>query len=194
MHKPDMIAFDLETASTNQQAVILSLGVVPFNVNNDLSFNELVAAGTNVVFETDPQREMGLQTDPKTLEWWSKQSKFARTSLTNPNIDRVHPINGIKALVAGIGIEYKDFCHMKWWARGSHFDAGVLLNFTQTFGMPEFCFYNRWRDIRAFMDAFPDYVCPERPESFIAHNSLHDAALEAWEMQDLFKNIKAGNV
>lgn len=189
-HAPDMVAFDLETLGTQQTSCILSIGVTTFNLNVQDDFDTLVSRGTNIILELGPQKKQGLTTDPDTLEWWKEQSEFSMRVFREA--EPVHPLNLIKQLEVNLGLKYSQFCHMPWWARGSHFDGGILLNMCQMFDMPELWYYQNCRDVRTFMMFFPDFERGEAPESCIMHNSLHDAALDAMNMQQAWAQFILG--
>lgn len=185
---PTRVIFDLETLDTQPTGVIVSMGVIPFQLQEKNTFEELVAKGINMLFERQPQIDAGCSISQATLDWWVKQGKEARECLEGG--DRIHPKDMHTVMKAAFSIPPKT----KWYCRGQHFDFPMVINLCHLLGIREPWGYQDPRDLRTWFDFYKGYerdLWRDKQEGFIAHNSLHDSALEALHMQQCFQ-LKEG--
>ena len=176
------IVFDLETLDVTTTAVVLSLGITTFKITDNDNFMDLVDRGTNLIFDIEKQKAKGATTSKDTIQWWAEQSIDAQHGLMNGTDD---PANLYQLLREGLGIQ---MTRTFWYCRGPHFDAAILQNMCNNFGLQTPWKFAWMRDTRTWFDFYPDFVFHnKRPEGFIYHNSLHDAALEAYNMQLCWK-------
>lgn len=185
--KYENVAIDLETLDTKASAKILSIGIVPFNWNEDVSFQELCERPSSLYLKIDLSSYHDAFTESKsTREWWEKQGEEARFVL-EPLSSDVNIVQALEALCA----------HLEAWVqplsknggqvfcRGYDFDGGILNHALDAYSFRSPWSYNRFRCIRTVIDTLADtrngYVNGE-VEGFIKHNALHDAAKDVFIM------------
>lgn len=183
--EPLRIVFDLETLDTANSAVVLSLGIVPFRLSEKKNFQELVDGGVNILFDVEIQKQMGCTVSDDTLAWWEQQGEGAREVLSGGH--RHNPADLHKLIYDAIDrIPPKT----RWYARGLHFDMAIMNHLCKRFKIREPWGYQDGRDLRTWFDFYKSYereLWRNEQEGFIAHNSLHDSALEALHMQQCFQ-------
>lgn len=155
---------DLETLSTDSDAVIITIGAIKFNRNEELK--PLKDYDTFYV-RVDPKscEEIGCTLDPNTVAWWNKQSKEAKyEALENP--DRV-PIR--QALIA----------LSRWldgskiiWANSPSFDCVIMENCYKKCGLLIPWKFWLTRDCRTLYDLAG--VKKRDLPSNVEHNALDD--------------------
>jgi hypothetical protein len=112
------IMLDIETYSTNPNAVILTIGAIKFNRSDDLiPLDKMEKFYRRITL--DSCISLGMHIDPNTARWWSNQSKVSLYEALK-NKDRV-PIQ--QALH-----EFSKFCTGKEliWANSPCFDCVIL--------------------------------------------------------------------
>lgn len=189
-------SMDIETLDTRASSVVLSMGVCFFDDEKMQTFDEIVADGINYYFEQVEQINEGRTISPATLNWWVRQGPAAQECLDNPN--KIH-IRDFYILfdefckekgICGDGCYDKARKNMKWYIRGPHFDISIMDELFKDFNITSPWRYWNVRDIRTWLDCngFADNIKLKKPESMVAHNSLHDAAFDAWMMQQVLHN------
>lgn len=112
------IMLDLETLSSRSNAVIVSIGAVPFDpvagVRHDCKFYEVLSRGEQVGY--------GRHIDPATVDWWLQQSpeaqKVFKVGGTLPEV----ALEEFSRFVRGYAGEQE----VQIWGYGSTFDNVVL--------------------------------------------------------------------
>lgn len=185
------VTIDLETLDTETTAKILSIGIVPFNFGEQVSFEGLCNRPASKYIKIDMNSYLveGLPftTSSSTENWWNNQGEEARHILEEsiydlPIRDALHALNQhlsdhVEPLKTDQG---QVFC------RGYDFDGGIL---DHAFGQVEIkapWSYNRFRCVRTVIDTLAGtrngYVKEDHPEGFIHHHALHDAAKDTLSM------------
>ncbi|MEF1158560.1 3'-5' exoribonuclease domain-containing protein [Vibrio parahaemolyticus] len=189
--KFENVAIDLETLDTKPSAKILSIGVVPFNWGEDVSFQELCERPSSLYIKIDLSSYHDAFTESKsTREWWEKQGEEARFVLEplSSDVNIVHALGSLCShLDTWVQPLAKDggqvFC------RGYDFDGGILNHALAEYSFASPWSYNRFRCIRTVIDTLADtrngYVREANPVGFIKHHALHDAAKDAITMLNL---------
>lgn len=194
--KMQHILLDLETLGTRENAVVLSLGAVAFSLyegeKND--YDAYILNGFYVKFSVEDQiKTWGRKTEPGTLAWWRDQGEEARKVL-KPSKDDVSMIDGLTMFNAWIkatpGYKFKD---SYVWSRGTYFDFPKIESMYDQAGLE--CGFNTWkiRDVRTYIDiltgdTWGKYNPRKAPQNFVAHHALHDAAMDAYRMVEIFNN------
>lgn len=196
-NNPDLcMVFDFETLDTNPTGVILSMGVVAFNLGQVDEFDTLVSQGVEIMLDTAQQIRHGRTRCPSTLGWWQGQGEHAQRVLNadpRTQIDCSNLLHELSLFYQRIGIRPNPK-ETRWFSRG-HFDATFLENFCRSFGMDPPYRYWCWRDARTYLDARglgSSNQKLDKPPQMIAHNALHDAAFEAYMLQRLGRTVPAG--
>ncbi|MCA9367021.1 3'-5' exoribonuclease [Candidatus Kaiserbacteria bacterium] len=186
------LVFDLETLDTRPTGVILSLGVVMFDITQTNTFEELVSQGMNIYLDQQQQKEAGRTVSQDTLNWWDQQGAAAQECLNNPHqldCKKLHIY--MNALYTALNFQ-PDRKNTRWFSRGA-FDANFIEDFCHTFGLTPPYKYWAWRDSRSYLDGAGIGTRNEKmakPEGFIQHNSHHDSAFEAMMLQHWYKQLK----
>ena len=191
LKKFENVAIDLETLDTKASAKILSIGIVPFNWGEDVSFQELCERPSSLYIKIDLSSYHDAFTESKsTREWWEKQGEEARFVLEplSSDVNIVHALGSLCAhLDAWVLPLTKDggqvFC------RGYDFDGSILNHALDAYRFISPWSYNRFRCIRTVIDTLADtrngYIREANPEGFIKHHALHDAAKDVCTMLGL---------
>jgi hypothetical protein len=131
-----------------------------------------------------------------TVEWWKKQSKEARDANLKPNPSDMTAVKGLTCLnkfISNTGYSYKQ---SYVWSRGTNFDFPKLEHFYEDCAKLTLPF-NTWkiRDTRTYIDILcgtdtGKYELKQGMlDNFVAHNCLHDAALEAAKLNEIYYYI-----
>ncbi|WP_221072829.1 3'-5' exonuclease [Vibrio alfacsensis] len=180
------VTIDLETLDTETTAKILSIGVVPWNPGEQVSFQELCERESSLYIKIDQASFYAFPAFTEsagTIEFWDKQGEQARHVL-EPDVNDVLIEKALEQLKA----------HLKQWVeplrrdqglvfcRGYDFDGGILEHAFQQCGITPPWGYNRFRCVRTVIDTIANtrngYVTGAEPEGFIKHHALHDAAMD----------------
>ena len=189
------IVIDTETLGLYQDAVVLSLGAVAFKFNNDASdYEALVRNGVHIKFDVNEQiHTYKRQMTDSTLEWWRGQSAAAKEIL-KPTPQDAKMADGLAEFNGWLRRVKYDFKNAFVWSRGTYFDFPKLEHMYMQAGVD--CGYNGWkiRDVRTYIDVLlgtnsGKWEPPKVPASFVAHDSLHDAAMDAHRMQLIFQAV-----
>ena len=155
------VMIDIETLSTQVDAVILSVGICIFNKDG-----EILGKGLRNI-NVEEQKEAGRHVDEKTLAWWGKQSDEAKKVLFTK--DKL----GTYDFVVWLNMCFESYDVQYVWGNGSDFDNVILNNFiVKTVGrMPLWKFYNN-RCYRTLKNLYKGVEFERVGEH---HNALDDA-------------------
>lgn len=192
------LCIDTETLGIEPNAVVLTIGCVPFDFENPRSFKELVKDGFYVKIDVADQiRNYKRSTDPDTIGWWKNQGADAKKILAPSEYD-VPMDKALRALTRFIEASEYRYKESWVWSRGNLFDFGKLESMYTSIGQKEP--YNGFmqRDIRTMIDCFCGTTNGKikalgSRDGFIAHNALHDAANDAATMIEVFQSIANGD-
>ena len=182
-------SMDIETLSTKVDGVILSMGICFFDDEKEQPFDEIVANGIEIFFDREEQEQAGRITDFNTLKWWKEQGEYARRVL-EPGVTikrrELHP--HLEAFCTKQDLSYnwvKKYC--RWFTRGPHFDIAMSDSMLDEDNVSPPWKYYRVRDIRTWLECngMPDNLKLVKPKTMVPHNALHDAAFDAWMMQQV---------
>lgn len=170
---------DLETLSITSNAVIIDIGAVKFNVNNDKK--EQSPPTIRLIPDIDEQLRLGLNVDKKTLLWWSELG-----GIPEKMFNSIHSIEGILFSLHRF-LKSVD----RVWCRGASFDFALIRNLSEKSG----CSAKLWkksqeRDSRTILKQFP-----KLDEGDIGsnknkkHNALNDAEEQAESLRSARKKL-----
>ena len=159
------IMIDLETLSTEPNAVVLTLGAVKFNRRGPtLSLDDLDHFYRRI--EVQSCLEAGLIISSETKDWWEMQSDEARYEAF-AHKDRVPLVQALK--------EFRNWFRGSRcvWSHGATFDCVILEQAYKACNLP--CPWMFWaaRDTRTLFD-----IAGVRIKDFpikVEHHALHDA-------------------
>lgn len=187
------LLIDIETLGTDPDAVVLSIACVPFMLDVHTYFSELVNAGFVVKLHVQEQ----IKTHHRTVEdsvakWWKSQPKEIFDAQVRPSPNDMGLKEGLTLFNKFVaGIEGYNFNESYVWSRGNNFDFPILKSLYKDagIGVP----YNDWRvrDVRTAIDIMAGtddgkYEVKFGGDGFEAHNPLHDAAMDAARLNELF--------
>lgn len=183
------VTLDIETLDTRASAIVLSFGYSFFDPRKDEPFEDIVARGTEIFFDVGEQIEKGRTHSESTLEWWKQQGEKAQRCLAATNMTNIRDIHTVfeqSCEKNGLNVNWVKK-HAKWICRGPHFDIAILEDLFSDFNVATPWRYYNVRDIRTWLECrgLPDNLKLVKPESMIPHNALHDAAFDAWMMQQV---------
>lgn len=187
------IVIDTETLGVEENAVILSIGAVAFTFDGDNNYRQYVKSGIQLKLDVEDQvRNYGRKIEDDTVSWWKKQSKEAQEILKRTPID-YRVADAMIALNAWLKQSQYDWKTSYIWTRGNAFDIPKLESLYKNAQMK--CGFNTWmvRDVRTAIDILAgtgNGLYEPRdgvPAEFVAHNSLHDAAMDAFRMVELIQ-------
>lgn len=188
------LMIDIETLGKKPDTVVLSIGCVPFTLENHTYFSELVKQGIHIKFDAKEQIKNYHRTVNKdTTDWWKKQSEKSRSITLEPSKNDCDITTGLYNLNKFIETIDYSFKNSYVFSRRSHFDFSILNNIYESayLSTP----WNDWmiRDSVTFIDIFAgtntgkyDLKLGEKDKGFIPHYALHDAALEAAKLNELY--------
>lgn len=169
---------DLETLSTRPNACIISIGACKFDFNGSIITDKF---SVNV----DPVscKKLGLFLDPKTIDWWSKQSKEARQAW---QVDPLPLPEAIEKFHQWWGTEKRSF-----WCNGLSFDAPIISSAYVAIGKTEGdkpWVYSDEMDLRTVykMVGFDNKKARESSTVGVYHNALDDAIAQTMQLMELF--------
>lgn len=191
------VTIDLETLDTETTAKILSIGIVPWNPGEQVSFQELCERPSSLYLKIDMNSylspSLNFTESNSTIEWWEKQGEAARHVLQENWVDL--PIRDVLEMVKTHLREYVEPLKKDQglvYCRGYDFDGGILDHAFQQCGITQPWRYNRFRCIRTVIDTIAGtrngYVFEKNPEGFVKHHALHDAAKDTITMLTLMEN------
>lgn len=180
---------DTETLGFRTSSVILSVGLVVFDDNKVDEFDTLVKSGINLFIDKEVQFSAGRVAERECVEWWERQNPKVRDELlTQAGMFPSHAAETMRQYVEKQGADLRELC---WYCKGPHFDIAKLEDLFSQFNVEIPWHYRKPRCIRTFYDAYgyEDNILFARPKGMLSHNSLHDAAFEAYNMQRLVNTV-----
>jgi hypothetical protein len=171
---PKHLMIDMETMAVSPNAVVLSLGAVHFNPWGS-------GYGEKIYFriDLDDQDKLNREIDPKTLEWWSRQSPEIMEEAFSPD-NRIPLADAME-----------QFRKFSWgcdafWSHGATFDLVIIENIFRQLGKPLPWNYWQLRDTRTLFDLGFD---PDMPQGS-KHDALQDAIRQAVGVQNIYAKLK----
>ena len=156
------IMIDIETLSTEFDAVILSIAAVRF----DLKTGDRSSEDLYIRIDKQSCADVGLKIDPDTIDWWLNQEDKARQEFLK-NDDRSALKEALKDLSNFI-LETD-----KVWSNGATFDLVILRSAYKACKLKlPWEFYNE-RDVRTLSDLIPT-IKENEPFVGTKHNPLFD--------------------
>lgn len=174
------VMIDIETLSTKNNALIVTIGAIKFNRKDKIKpldeFDKFY-----VRINQNSCIKLGMDIDPNTVEWWKKQSKEARYEVFE-NKDRID----IKDALIQLYDFIKDVKYV--WANSPNFDCVILEN---AFNICEieipWKFWNL-RDCRTAYDLGNTNL--KNFTNTISHNALIDCYNQILCLKNSLENIK----
>lgn len=169
------VMIDMETLSTDLDAVILTLGGVKFDpYSMDEPYDPIYMR-----IDVDEQIAAGRSYNEDTIKWWGNQSEEVREEALGED-GRISMVDALKEFQPWV-------LHCDTiWSNGATFDVMVMENFYNYCGW--FHPWEYWR-IRCCRTVFNMGVNPRMPKDSL-HNALADAYEQAKAVQRIFSELE----
>ena len=166
---------DLETLSTNPNAVILTVGGVKFDPTTQMKpYSEMYFR-----VDVDSQTKIGRDVMQDTVNWWSKQPKqISDEAFSDDNrtsLDEM--IKSINKFSVGVDV---------FWCQGPLFDYAILQDIYKQLGNPVPWQYWQIRDSRTLFSLVPRDLNEKRQD---LHNALEDCRFQAKKVQKVYRQL-----
>ena len=173
---------DIETLSTQPNAIILSIGAVKFNPQVRNNEEDIAVESFYVNIDRDDAASYGLHTCPDTVAWWAAQSESARNALDK---DAVNLRTAIERFTAFIGEEPRVG---KCWAKDPDFDVVILRQSFRAVKNGDFPVpYYLTRSVRTVTDlAYPNEHDVPVIRVGTHHNAVDDCISQALMVQHCY--------
>jgi hypothetical protein len=173
------IMIDIETLSTKPNALILTIGAIKFNRNDDLKNIEDLET-FYVRIDQNSCKKLNMDISKETLNWWLLQpEKYKYEALLNK--DRINIDEGLKKLSNFL----KNSNYV--WSHSPNFDCVILENAYRTCNLEiPWKFYNL-RDTRTVYD-LGNVSLKTLAEN--KHHALYDCYNQIFVLKKAFKNLK----
>lgn len=202
------IMLDIETLGTKPGCVILSIGALAFEP--DVSpLPTQVPIGTPVYLPDNKntgrvfyqnltiwdQLLLGLEIDPKTLDWWRAQSDEAKTALTHNPITLKGGLSRLITWLANLPIQGEG--RSKVWANSPDFDCAIIEHAAKLLNIIIPWTFRDKADLRTLKHVTeimckPPLDTPPPVRSGVHHNALDDCYYQAATVQYMIRNLRNG--
>lgn len=201
------IMIDIETASRQQDAAILSVAAVPFhpftpvpgtllgrpvkdggdvyNKAADDAANEFIDECFYEVADMSSCYFAGMHFEQDTQEWWLKKSPAAIAELDNPD-STLHINKLLQNMADWINAKRYEHPNIAFWCRGLDFDFPILKNAFERFGIDTPWQYYERNDARTFCNI----TLVPHPTDQIQHTALGDCLDQVAQVQEAFEALK----
>ena len=175
------IMVDIETLSTEPNAVILSLGAIKFSRDNKpvpaLSEMETFYKRINI----DSCKDLGMHVDPETVKWWDKQEESVKNEALGNEEGRESIQETLNQFSSWIGTNPS----IKIWGNGDDFDCVILTQAYKSIGLiPPWKFWNT-RDVRTVFDM--GSIHPWELPNDNKHHPIDDCYRQIFGLKKAFK-------
>jgi hypothetical protein len=169
------INLDIETLSTQPDAVILTVGACKFDPYTQTA----TTADFYLRINVDEQAQLGRHIDENTVAWWGNQAADVRDEALSDNnrVSLEEFTIQLNRFVVGVS---------NIWCQGPVFDIVILENLYRQLGKPVPWSYWQIRDSRTLFGAHGD---PRVKGKAGLHNALEDAKSQAGAVQTIYKNL-----
>lgn len=181
------LMLDLETAAIAPDAAILSIAIVPFNLDGTVNTEVKYVANvdlTSCFLEGD-------RIDSDTQRWWLRQSPSARIQLLTAGKCPIRQaINEAYKYLAGLAEQYE----LVMYSRGMDFDFPILEHALHKYAEPQSMPYAYWnkRDVRTIL-ATAGISKDDVPRVGDAHTALSDCYTQIAQVQAAYGKLKIYN-
>jgi hypothetical protein len=170
---------DIETLSTDDSAVILSIGARMFNMRGEMG------EGVHWALDINDQQRRGRKIDGETVKWWAAQNDAARRSWAVPT-----PYRLMEAM-----IRFDQFIMRntpdRVWAKPPQFDIKILRSaWGNVYTERPFPVHHRQESCLRTLLAVYNGTFPEHMKNNIAHDALEDATFQAQQAAHCWQWIR----
>jgi hypothetical protein len=180
---------DIETLATSSNAVVLTIGIVVFDPNEQDTVEQLTSRALEVAVPVAPQLAAGRIIDPATLAWWFEQSDAARKSVI-PAFREEIDVGSVPSVLGPIALYVSQQTQGRgcFWANPPTFDLAILDSLYSMFGLGLFVRDHRaGRDVRTLLrtvgEIHPSFDPWPSGSALTAHSAKDDAVAQALAVQ-----------
>jgi hypothetical protein len=186
------IMIDLETLGNRNNAAVVSIGAVRFNIEDSDTWESMYTDGTRYFYVPIRLDDLNGDVDGTTLEWWFQQSDEARKVFKTTK-DHATMENALKGFsMFWSGLHGSDTPNV--WGNGSVFDNVILSSAYERHNLVKPWAYNQDRDVRTIIDLAKRIDFTFDPKKFretgVAHDALNDAINQVLMVQEAWRIIK----
>lgn len=176
------VMVDIETLSTEPNAVVLSVGAVKFDAKNFVEPTEKIHWRLDI----NQQVEMGRDVSNDTLTWWAQQDREVREEVFAEE-GRILPVDFMK--------EFNRYCNgiQDIWCQGPQFDMVILESLYRSFDHHWNWQYYQIRDSRTLMQVVKKVSGmkdPRKGMQQLLHNAAEDSYWQAKAVQIIMDKIE----
>lgn len=187
---------DTETLGTEHDALVLNLGIVPFNIDDQDDPYELLKKSLTVRFDKKQlfaTKRFSYTDDTK--NWWKKQPQEVQDLNLKATPDDVSLTVGCQQIIDFLD-KNKYSRKSTLWTRGLDFDIPIIKNLFNVSGLPYPFNPFMSRDVRTFLEVLTGEDSRrwrpkgynERLKDFPKHFSTYDAIRDVIFMQMVFND------
>lgn len=157
---------DIESLSTRSNAVVLSIGAVLFDLDEQDTYETLAEDGRCffALLDIDEQIAAGRHISGSTLMWWMRQNSMAKKETFNEK-GRQPVDNVLKSL-------WPFLAKANMWGNGANFDNPIIASLYEDYGYDPPPFWQA-RDLRTLKYVSSDSA--EHIERGVEHSAIEDA-------------------
>jgi hypothetical protein len=191
------IIYDYETLSLNMfNAVVVNLAAIHFDdkrfVENPYEYEELLASAHFIKFDVEEQvTKYEREISKDTLEWWDKQPSDVRAQLKpcsiDQSIDKVYDFFYNTLMIQDCDRVY---------TRGNTYDPIITISLHRSIGKEDPTKWWNVRDTRSMFEGMfyghdmkNNFIPNELKAKFIAHDPVHDIAMDIMRFQFLARTL-----
>lgn len=158
--KFEHLMVDIETMGKGSYSAIVSIAAVEFDIYTGQTGNTFY---TNVDLQSC--LNLGLKTDPETVQWWCEQSNEALKALEEHKEPLEIALKMFKKLIGNNAYQI--------WGNSARFDLGILENAYEVLGIVKPWEYYNERCVRTLVSFAPE-VKQTMPFTGTKHNAIDD--------------------
>ena len=178
------VMIDLETTSCRQDAGILSISMIPFEINMICDEKPGKYKGIHKTINLNSCFFGGHHFDPDTQKWWAGQKEEVKERMMTGV-----PIEEAVKELYDLLKEYSENYDLYLWSKGTDFDFPIIeYCFRKYLGAnPPYKYFNK-RDVRTYICEFTD-IQKMTFECGDAHDSLDDCKHQIRQVKEAYKRI-----
>ena len=182
------VMIDLETTSCRQDAGILSISMIPFEINMIYGDKETEKKKSFPIFHRVINLNScffgGHHFDSGTQDWWAKQKNEVKEKMMSGVLIEI----AIKELYETLK-NYNEEYELYLWSKGTDFDFPIIEHCFDKYlnEKPPYKYYNK-RDVRTFISEYPD-IQNMLFEFGDAHDSVDDCRHQIKQIKEAYKRI-----
>jgi len=173
---PDVM-LDIETLGTEENSLILSIGLVKFNMQTS-EIGESLHLKLDIVDSLENNFELNIDT----VKWWLKQPKeFTKLLISEETFKLKEALNKISNFLNPT---------YKIWAKSPSFDCNLLKSVYKKLNKEIPWDFRKQQDVRTLINLNPDVYKDFKNNNKITHNALQDCFDQIEYCTHIFRTIK----